>query len=55
MLALGPGLGTDTETQEFIRGVVNTVELPVVLDADGLNAFTGKGEQLAKRKAVIWS
>jgi ADP-dependent NAD(P)H-hydrate dehydratase / NAD(P)H-hydrate epimerase len=52
VVALGPGLGTDAETQEFIRGVVNTVELPLVLDADGLNAFADQGEELPKRKTA---
>jgi ADP-dependent NAD(P)H-hydrate dehydratase / NAD(P)H-hydrate epimerase len=50
VLAMGPGLGTELETQEFLRGVVSSVELPLVLDADGLNAFAGRGEELAKRK-----
>lgn len=51
VLAMGPGLGTHAETQEFIRSVVGRVEVPVVLDADGLNAFADRGEELAKRKA----
>lgn len=51
VLAIGPGLGTHAETQEFIRSVVGRVELPLVLDADGLNAFADRGEELAKRKA----
>ncbi len=50
VLALGPGLGGPQDTQEFIRSVVATAEMPVVLDADGLNAFAGSGEVLAKRK-----
>ena len=39
-LALGPGLGTDAETGEAIRGIVRGSTLPLVIDADGLNAFT---------------
>jgi ADP-dependent NAD(P)H-hydrate dehydratase / NAD(P)H-hydrate epimerase len=50
VLALGPGLGALEETQDFVRNVVATAEVPVVLDADGLNAFAGKGNVLAKRK-----
>jgi ADP-dependent NAD(P)H-hydrate dehydratase / NAD(P)H-hydrate epimerase len=49
-LAIGPGLGTHRQTQEFIRIIVTQTELPVVLDADGLNAFAGKGDSLRKRK-----
>ena len=52
VLGMGPGLGTHPETQELIRQVVCSVELPLVLDADGLNAFDGRGEELAKRKTT---
>jgi NAD(P)H-hydrate epimerase len=50
VLAIGPGLGTHKQTQEFIRTIVAQTELPVVLDADGLNAFAGKSGELRKRK-----
>lgn len=51
VLAIGPGLGTEPETQEFIRGVVRDTPLPVILDADGLNAFAGKADLLHQRKS----
>ena len=41
VLALGPGIGTVPETAEFARTLVNRCRLPLVLDADGLNAFAG--------------
>jgi len=50
VLAIGPGLGTHRQTQEFIRTIVTQTELPVVLDADGLNAFDGHTPSLRKRK-----
>ena len=50
VVAIGPGVGQHPNTTEFIRGVVGETELPVVLDADGLNAFAGSGNLLAKRK-----
>ncbi len=50
VVAVGPGVGQHRETQEFIRGVVAETELPMILDADGLNAFAGRGDLLAKRK-----
>ncbi len=50
VLAIGPGLGTSRQTQEFIRTIVAQTDLPVVLDADGLNAFAGDGAALSKRK-----
>jgi len=50
VLAIGPGLGTHRQTQEFIRTIVTQTDLPVVLDADGLNAFAGQAASLRKRK-----
>jgi NAD(P)H-hydrate epimerase len=49
VLGMGPGLGTHPETQKFIRGVVRETPLPMILDADGLNAFAGKGDLLRDR------
>jgi len=40
-LALGPGLSQNDTTQKLIRKVVAGSELPVVIDADGLNALKG--------------
>ncbi len=50
VLAIGPGLGTHHETQEFIARLTSETELPVILDADGLNAFAGRPDLLRKRK-----
>ena len=44
VLAVGPGIGSHSETAEFVRAVVNKYSLPLVLDADGLNAFAGRME-----------
>jgi ADP-dependent NAD(P)H-hydrate dehydratase / NAD(P)H-hydrate epimerase len=52
VLALGPGIGTGEETQEFVRHAVAHAEVPVVLDADGLKAFAGGGEQFAQKKTA---
>jgi NAD(P)H-hydrate epimerase len=46
VLGLGPGLGTHPETQQFARTALRECALPVVLDADGLNAFVGQIEVL---------
>jgi hydroxyethylthiazole kinase-like uncharacterized protein yjeF len=51
VLAIGPGVGQHPETQDFIRSAVAETDLPIVLDADGLNAFAGRAELLAKRKS----
>jgi len=50
-MALGPGLSTEEETASFIRSVVRECPVPLVVDADGLNAFAGDAEGLADRKA----
>jgi len=50
VLALGPGLGLHPETQDFIRKIVTQTELPLVLDADGLNAFAANADLLRDRK-----
>ena len=41
VLAVGPGIGSAPETAELVRTAVNKYHLPVVLDADGLNALAG--------------
>lgn len=51
VLAIGPGLGTHAETQQVIRQLVSDSSLPIILDADGLNAFAGRGDQLQARKS----
>jgi ADP-dependent NAD(P)H-hydrate dehydratase / NAD(P)H-hydrate epimerase len=51
ILAVGPGMGDHTQTQEFIRSLVQTSSRPVVLDADGLNAFVNHTNKLAERKS----
>ena len=50
VVTIGPGAGQHPDTQKFIRGVVAKPELPIVLDADGLNAFAGRADLLAKKK-----
>lgn len=51
VLALGPGLGQDPSTAAAIRRIALECPLPLVLDADGLNAFAGRAGELAQRKA----
>lgn len=48
---LGPGLGRDPGSLELAREVVGGIEAPLVLDADGLNAFAGALGPLAAREA----
>ncbi len=48
---LGPGLGRRAETFELAREVAGAIEAPLVIDADGLNAFAGQIERIAAREA----
>jgi ADP-dependent NAD(P)H-hydrate dehydratase / NAD(P)H-hydrate epimerase len=50
-VAIGPGLTTDRATAAFVREIVRRSPVPVVLDADGLNAFAGDATSLRDRLA----
>ena len=49
VLAIGPGISRNDETSEFVRGMVKpgvvAADVPLVLDADALNAFGGEFAQ----------
>jgi hydroxyethylthiazole kinase-like uncharacterized protein yjeF len=49
VLALGPGISREVETSEFVRTVVARYKLPMVVDADGLNAFEGCADKFHGR------
>jgi hydroxyethylthiazole kinase-like uncharacterized protein yjeF len=55
VLGIGPGIGMNHETQQFVRRVLLECPLPIVLDADGLNALAAVPadflEALASRAA----
>jgi len=57
VVALGPGIGTHEETVSLVHELAKRVELPLILDADGLNAFARHGDALsileARREATI--
>jgi len=50
-LVLGPGIGRSDGALAFARAVARTVPVPLVLDADGLNAHAGRLEALRDRGA----
>jgi ADP-dependent NAD(P)H-hydrate dehydratase / NAD(P)H-hydrate epimerase len=49
-LALGPGLGRAAGAVALARTLAREAELPLVLDADGLNAHAGELAELAGRR-----
>ncbi len=50
-LAIGPGMTAQDETAGFVRDLVRDCPVPAVVDADALNAFAGRADDLADRKA----
>jgi len=46
VIAAGPGLGTAHGTVAFVRGLLQRAGVPLVLDADALNAFADAPELL---------
>jgi NAD(P)H-hydrate epimerase len=52
-LAIGPGLGTHPETIQLVRQLVRRSTLPLVLDADGLNAVAHDLESVAEAAAPV--
>jgi NAD(P)H-hydrate epimerase len=53
VLALGPGLSTEPDAAMFARVLVEKTRMPLVLDADGLNAFAGQTQLLSGRERVL--
>jgi NAD(P)H-hydrate epimerase len=50
-IVLGPGLGRSDGAAAFARKVAHDVRVPLLIDADGLNAHAGHLELLAQRQA----
>ena len=46
VVVLGPGLSQHADTAEFVRALVQRCPLPLVLDADGINVFSGRAAEL---------
>jgi ADP-dependent NAD(P)H-hydrate dehydratase / NAD(P)H-hydrate epimerase len=49
-VAIGPGLSTHPETVELVQALTARLDRPAVLDADALNALTGRAAILASCK-----
>lgn len=48
VVAIGPGLGKAPETVRFVRSLVQQLPMPLVIDADGLNALAGEDALLLR-------
>lgn len=49
-IAIGPGLSTHPETVELVQALTKQLDRPAILDADALNALTGRTALLASCK-----
>jgi NAD(P)H-hydrate epimerase len=49
ILAVGPGISQNPDTAELVRTLVRETAMPLVLDADGLNAFEGRAKDLNRK------
>ena len=52
-VAIGPGLSRHPETERLVHALLDQVEAPIVLDADGLNAFEGKVLRRGKGPLIV--
>jgi NAD(P)H-hydrate epimerase len=52
-VAIGPGISRDPQTAELIQSLVAVLEVPIVLDADGLNAFEGRSDELSGKGRTL--
>jgi hydroxyethylthiazole kinase-like uncharacterized protein yjeF len=50
-VVLGPGLGRDEDSLELARALARRIEVPLLIDADGLNAHAERLDSLAERAA----
>jgi NAD(P)H-hydrate epimerase len=53
VIALGPGISRHPDTVAFVRAVVRHGNLPLVVDADGLNAFQDENSLLDGRQRTL--
>jgi NAD(P)H-hydrate epimerase len=49
-VVLGPGLSKDPDAQALARAVIPRVDVPLVIDADGLNALAGHLEEVLPQR-----
>ncbi|MGE4357698.1 MAG: NAD(P)H-hydrate dehydratase, partial [Candidatus Omnitrophota bacterium] len=50
---IGPGLSRNRETQKLVRFLIKEIRLPIVLDADGINALVGYKRILKDTKGIL--
>jgi ADP-dependent NAD(P)H-hydrate dehydratase / NAD(P)H-hydrate epimerase len=52
-VAIGPGIGTDKKTKTLLEKLLETIDIPMIMDADSLNLIAKKPQILKKAKSDI--
>lgn len=52
-VCIGPGISHESDTSGLVRGLLSKCKLPLVLDADGINAYKGSSEELRSHKGDL--
>ena len=52
---IGPGLGTAAGTKAFVARLLAGTRIPIVADADALNAFQGRPDRLKRRAPLVFT
>jgi ADP-dependent NAD(P)H-hydrate dehydratase / NAD(P)H-hydrate epimerase len=50
---IGPGVSRNPQTAELVRRLIAELPIPIVLDADGLNAFEGRTHELNRNGRTL--
>jgi ADP-dependent NAD(P)H-hydrate dehydratase / NAD(P)H-hydrate epimerase len=50
VIAIGPGLGQSPSTRQFVQQLIDRATMPLIIDADGLNAFSDDPDRLCGRE-----
>lgn len=53
VVVIGPGLSQDPGTSELVRCIYGETDKPLVVDADGINAFAGHLDALGRHKNEV--
>jgi ADP-dependent NAD(P)H-hydrate dehydratase / NAD(P)H-hydrate epimerase len=53
VLAIGPGISRNPETSEFVRSLFASLDVPMVVDADALNAFESRTNELNGKDRIL--
>ncbi len=52
-IAIGPGLSRHPETQHLVRNLIRQVSVPMIIDADGINAIAPDISILKEKKSTL--